>query len=406
MRLQRTLPPAASPIYLTNILHGIRGMIRGKTERERFRRELKDHFNVKYCFLVSSGKAALYCILKALHEIYPDKDEVLTPAFNCYSVPSAIVFAGLKVRLCDINQDTLDFDFTALARELERFDRLLCVVPTHLFGIPADVARVNNIAGNRAIVVEDAAQTFGGSNDGKLLGLSGDVGFFSLGRGKAFSCVEGGIIVTDNDEIGKRLTKVVNALPEYSIIRELQLLIKAMILIFFSHPLLFWLPKGLPFLRIGDTLFERSFALRKLSPFQAGLARGWQAKIERLIAGRSEKAGYWRSHFYANPIPGILSILGPSSPPASPLRFPIRIDNTARRDEILKKSEKQGLGINLTYPQPINKLPELTGQISGNYPCAALCAANIVTSPVHCYVDKKDVEKIKSVMRGSLPAAY
>jgi len=118
MRIGRTLPPAASPIYPRDILSGIKGVFRGKRELNRFQSELKEYFGVKHCFLVSSGKAALTLILKALHKIHPDRDEVLIPAFTCYSVPSAIVRAGLKVRLCDISPDTLDFDFNQLDKIL------------------------------------------------------------------------------------------------------------------------------------------------------------------------------------------------------------------------------------------------------------------------------------------------
>src|SRR5210317_1112301 len=121
MRIGRTLPPAASPIYIRNILNGFKGLLRGQQQIERFRSELKDFYGVKHCFLVSSGKAALTLILRALHDLYPDRDEVLIPAFICYSVPSAIVRAGLKVKLCDVNPDTLDFDYDQLKELLSKY---------------------------------------------------------------------------------------------------------------------------------------------------------------------------------------------------------------------------------------------------------------------------------------------
>ena len=110
MHIGRTLPPAASPIYPRDILSGIKRGFSGKKELNRFESELKEYFGVKHCFLVSSGKAALTLILQALKDMHPERNEVLIPAFTCYSVPSAIVRAGLKVRLCDIKPDTIDFD--------------------------------------------------------------------------------------------------------------------------------------------------------------------------------------------------------------------------------------------------------------------------------------------------------
>ena len=109
LKPQRTLPPAASPIGFIDIAHGIAALRHGEKTRERFKSELQQYFGVKHVFLVSSGKAALFCILKALQKLHPDRNEVLVPAFNCYSVPSAVLAAGLKIRLCDIDPNTLDF---------------------------------------------------------------------------------------------------------------------------------------------------------------------------------------------------------------------------------------------------------------------------------------------------------
>src|SRR5436853_7857991 len=115
MRIGRTLPPAATPIGAWEIVSGVCGIFRGQKELDRFRSELKEHFGVKHCFLVSSGKAAFTLILLALKELSPDRDEVLIPAFTCTSVPSSVVRAGLRIRLCDLSPDSLDFDLPQLA---------------------------------------------------------------------------------------------------------------------------------------------------------------------------------------------------------------------------------------------------------------------------------------------------
>ncbi len=400
MKIQRTLPPAAAPIYLKDIANGIRGMMRGRSERERFRNELQHHFGVKYCFLVSSGKAALHCILKALHEIHPDKNEVLIPAFNCYSVPSAIVNTGLKTRLCDIDLATLDFDFEKLAITLENSDKLLCVVPAHLFGLPIDVEHIRHSSHKAVLIVEDAAQAFGIMNNGKPVGLTGDVGFFSLGRGKAYSAVEGGVIVTNSDSIGKQLAMIVDSLPEYSLFQKLRLGLIAFVLAFFTHPFLFWLPKSLTFLGIGETVFEWNFPLRRLSPFQAGLTRGWKRKLDRLLLGRKTIAELWGSFFHNNPIPGASPIIKHSDPPPFPIRFPVYFTDPFLLNRIIRISDIHGLGISRTYPKPLDKIPELSGQISGEYPQAELCSRNLVTFPVHCYVNKNDIAHIKKEVCG------
>src|SRR5438309_5372822 len=123
MRIGRTLPPAATPIGITEIASGVFGMLHGQKELERFQSELKQHFGVKHCFLVSSGKAAFALALLALKELFPDRDEVLIPAFTCFSVPSSVVRAGLRIRLCDLHPDSLDFDFAQLSAMLSEASR-------------------------------------------------------------------------------------------------------------------------------------------------------------------------------------------------------------------------------------------------------------------------------------------
>ena len=111
MSIKRTLPPAAVPIPWSNILFACFYILRERPDHiKHFVNELKSHFEVNYCYLISSGKAALTLILQTLHELSPERNEVLIPAFTCFSVPAAIKNAGLKIRLCDVDIQTLDFD--------------------------------------------------------------------------------------------------------------------------------------------------------------------------------------------------------------------------------------------------------------------------------------------------------
>ena len=136
MRIGRTLPPAAAPLSLIDLLHGCAAIARPRRALRWFENDLKEYFNVQHCFLVSSGKAALTLILQSLREMHPDRDEVVIPAFNCFSVPSAVIRAGLKVRLCDVNPSTLDFDDESLKRTLSNKNKILCVLPTHFSAFP------------------------------------------------------------------------------------------------------------------------------------------------------------------------------------------------------------------------------------------------------------------------------
>jgi len=376
--------------------------MRGRKALDRFKSELKQYFGVKHCFLVSSGKAAFTLILLALHERYPHREGVVIPAFTCYSAPSSIVRAGLKVKLCDLAPDHLDFDFDALSAMLSEAPaaNVLAVVPTHLFGFPADVPRVRALARDPAIsIVEDAAQAMGETRAGRALGTLGDVGFFSLGRGKAFSCVEGGVILTDRDDIAGALDRLVTGLQGYGLGRSLVTMAKAAAMTLLTHPLLFWIPRSLPFLRLGETLFEPDFPMLRMSSFQAGLAARWRERVRNVRDARTRNVQRW------------MEILGETAmPPRKPrtpalLRLPVRIRDASRRSTLLQESARRGAGIMPAYPGPIHHITELKGAVSaGPFPVAESCAREIVTLPTHQYVAAKDIESIRRLLANAFAA--
>ncbi|MDD2541271.1 MAG: DegT/DnrJ/EryC1/StrS family aminotransferase [Desulfuromonadaceae bacterium] len=388
MRIGRTLPPAASPLHLENIVFGVAGFFKGAGIVERFEDELKAFYQVKYSFTVSSGKAALVLILQALHEIHPERDEVLIPAYTCYSVPSAIVRAGFKVRLCDMVPGTLDFDFDRIVEELEN-PRLLCVIPTHLFGMTADVERVKSLIRRGDIfVLEDAAQAMGGEWDGKKTGTLGDVGLFSMGCGKAFSTVEGGIILTDNDRIGRILEKRLAAIKGYGNFGCLKLFLQAVALSVLINPKIYWLPKSLPFLKLGETHFNPSFPIRRLSSFQAGMAKKWKSAITKLKAVRLVNAN--KIAGYGITLPG-----GCRGAIPNLIRFPVLVADAETKKWILNKSEKMGLGISDGYPDSIDGINELWDFPGGNaFPVAKDIAERMVALPVHSFVNDNDIRDI------------
>ncbi len=401
MKIGRVLSPALAPLTLGNIFSGVAGMFSWEKSQTQFTNELKQVFGVSHCETVSSGKTALYCILKSLHKLSPEKNEVLIPAFNCYCVASAVLRAGFKVRLCEVDPNTLDFDFMMMTKELKNKDRLLCVVATHLFGMHANVSKLKSLINDDSIfIVEDAAQVMGGKENEVPLGLQADVGFFSLGRGKAYTTCEGGIIVTNRNDIDQGVHGVVETLPKHNSVEIGMMIFKAVVLLIFSRPWLFWLPKSLPFLGLGETHFEADFKIRKLSSFQAGLSWNWVKALEKIRKERYENSSFWVSFFNKNQLPGIDSIAKTNSAARDLLRFPIRMHSKELCKKILKLSNLQGLGITITYPLPLNQLPQVTGFAANAFPKAKQCSDLVVTIPVHRFVSKSDRRKIETLLKG------
>jgi dTDP-4-amino-4,6-dideoxygalactose transaminase len=396
MYIKRILPPAAAPLTLSAIFNGFRGLKQGQPEIDKFKEEIKNYFQVEHCFLLSSGKAALTIILMALHRISPDRNEVLIPAFTCYSVPSAIVRAGLKVRLTDINPKTLDYDFEGLKKSLINRNKLLAIICPNLYGIPCNITKIRDLLDNPKIsIIEDSAQAMGGFDGSKYLGSLGDVGFFSLGRGKPFSTVQGGIIITDSADLAEEIHLNVQKEVKQSDAFQFKIILYAIALSILIRPSIFWLPKSMPVLRIGDTIYDAQFPIQQFLPFQAGLARNWEKRIDSLQQVRRNNVHYWQEALtrfsWLQPINN--KIEASSTHPL--IRFPVMVIEAFLRNVLINVSEKKGLGIMPSYPNSIDNINDSVFKHDGQtFPGAMKCASQLVTFPVHGFVTAQDRQNI------------
>ena len=364
---------------------------------EKMESEYKEYFGTDHVFFVSSGKAALYLILLALKSIR-NRTKVIIPAYTCYSVPSAVSKAGLKIVPCDIRAETLDFDYDAL--KILPDDDTLCIIPTHLFGIPSDVDNIKNICKGRGIyIIEDAAQAMGGTFGEKKLGTLGDVAFFSLGRGKNITCGSGGIIVTYSEEIADVLRKVYRGVKRVTVREYLVNIISVVLMILFITPYLYWFPHGLPFLKIGETKFYRDFPVFRLSGFQAGLMRRWREVLDAYNHGRSQIGGYYLKELKLEKTLPIYSFSFPY------LRFPVYAGRNPVKDNV--REHCRFFGITRMYPDSVNNIKEIGDRFNGmSYRNSETIAQTLFTLPTHSLMrnqDKMNVCKIVRNLRDWLP---
>ena len=396
MNVRRTIPPTAAPVSARDLVCGIPGLFSG-TDPGKLENGIRGYFGSDFVFLVSSGKAALFLILKGLSSLR-DRKKVLIPAYTCYSVPSAIVKSGLEIVLCDMDPDTLDFDYPQLERLAD--DKALCIVSTHLFGIPADVDRTRRICEEKGIfLVEDAAQAMGVELDGRKVGTTGDVGFFSLGRGKNITCGSGGIIVTRSEEIAGALRVPYNPMKTESLQESVKTLLELSLMGIFLKPYLYWLPDGLPFLKIGETHFDSNFPTSKMSRVKYGVLNRWKQKIDSFNKTRIDVSEKYKNNLNINRGISIYSRVIPY------LRFPVYLKN----EEVKKKicNEYRHIGISSMYPGSIDTIDEIS-EIVKDYICPAsgMIARKLVTLPTHGFVDGNLGKKICSVINDAMDDKY
>jgi len=176
--------------------------ILGPAVRE-FENQVAAYCGVSFAIGVASGSDALILALKALN-IGPD-DEVITTPFTFVATAHAILHCGAKPVFVDIDPDTFNINPELIRSAITGRSR--AIIPVHLFGHPADMDPVMELArAHNLYVIEDAAQAFGAMYKGKKVGAIGHAGCFSFFPTKNLGCYgDGGMVVTDLPEVAERI---------------------------------------------------------------------------------------------------------------------------------------------------------------------------------------------------------
>ena len=178
----------------------------------RFLREFEEKFaaycGVRYGIATTSGTAALHLALAAL-SIGPG-DEVLIPTFTMAATAFAVCYCGARPVFIDSEPDTFALDANRVSEYLRHQGKkgplkVKAILPVHLYGHPADLDPILELARNYSLaVIEDAAEAHGAEYKGKRCGSLGDLGCFSFYANKIITTGEGGMVVTDNPGLADR----------------------------------------------------------------------------------------------------------------------------------------------------------------------------------------------------------
>lgn len=168
---------------------------------KRFEKAFADKFRVKYAVAVNSGTSALHCCLAAMG--IKKGDEVIVPPLTMAATAFAPILVGATPVFADVDRETFTIDPHKIKEKIT--ERTKAIIPVALYGLPADMDAINEIAEeNDLFVVEDSAQCFLGKYKGRLSGTMGDMGIFSLERSKHITSGNGGVIVTNNEELAEK----------------------------------------------------------------------------------------------------------------------------------------------------------------------------------------------------------
>jgi dTDP-4-amino-4,6-dideoxygalactose transaminase len=182
------------------------GSYEGGKKVQELEAKVRNLIGAKHAIAVNSGTAALHCALLALG--VKAGDEVVVPSFTFVATANVVLVCGAKPVFVDTKED-YNIDPAAFRKAIT--GRTKAVIPVHLYGYPADMDEIREIAGSHSLrVVEDAAESLGAEYKGRQTGRLSDIGCFSMYASKVATSGEGGVISTDDDGLADRLRLVRN----------------------------------------------------------------------------------------------------------------------------------------------------------------------------------------------------
>ncbi len=174
---------------------------------KKFETEFVKTVNRKYGISVCNGSVALEVAIAALG-IGPS-DEVILPTFTILSCASAIVRAGAVPVLIDVEKDTWNMNVKQIETKITKSTKAIMVV--HIYGLPVDMKPVLQLAEKyNLFIIEDAAEVIGQTYYDKPCGSFGDISIFSFYPNKHITTGEGGMVVTDREELAEKCMSLRN----------------------------------------------------------------------------------------------------------------------------------------------------------------------------------------------------
>ena len=321
---------------------------------------------VRHCISCSSGTDALLLALMALG-IRPG-DEVITSPFTFFATGEVIALLAAVPVLVDIEPDTWNIDPTLIEAAITPQTR--AIMPVSLYGQPAEMAPINELAARHGLpVIEDAAQSFGAVYRGRHSGGLSTIGCTSFFPSKPLGCYgDGGACFTDDDALALRMRQGRNHGQEARY-RHASIGINGRL----------------------DTL-QAAVLLAKLDVF------------DREIIARNENADAYTGALLAQAKKGKLRLPVPRPDRTSVwAQYTVELDD---RDAVAAKLHEAGVPTAVHYPVPMHAQPVFTSGTralrSGALPHAESAARRVLSLPMHPYLGRHEIERVVRALENAI----
>ena len=340
-------------------------------EVKDFENRLAEYAGTKHCITCANGTDALEIVLRAWG--IGEGDAVLVPSFTFTSTAEVVVTVGAYPIFVDINPDTFNIDpkqieKTIKAAKENREYKLRAIIPVDLFGLPANYDHILPIAEKYNLrVLEDGAQGFGGSINGKRACSFGDAATTSFFPAKPLGCYgDGGAIFTNDDE----LAELVRSICVHGKEKE-----------------------KYDNIRIGRN--------SRLDTIQAAVLNvKLKAFIEYELDAVNNNAYEYSKHLYDI----VKTPVIPEGFLSSWAQYTIQLENEGQRNGLQNKLKENGIPSMIYYPKPLHlqKAFAYCGMKKDTLPVSEMASRCVLSLPMHPYLTVDDIMKVCSIIKASI----
>jgi perosamine synthetase len=311
-----------------------------------FEKEFSNIVGERPCVAVNSGTSALHLALLSLG-IGPE-DEIIVPSFTFAATVNSVSLTGAKPIFVDIDRFTYNIDVNLIEAAITARTRAILVV--HLYGLPANMNAINEIAiKNNLFIIEDAAQAHGAMINNRITGTFGDAAAFSFYATKNITSGEGGMIVF-KQETSARLARLYrNQGMEQRYKNEI----------------------------VGFNL--------RMTDLQAAIGRAQLKHLKEWTEKRQLNARYLSHHLEGVEVP-----FTPAN--YTHVFHQYTISTKKNRDVLSQKLTERGIGNGIYYPIPVHELQSFNVKL--NLPETTKATQRVLSIPVHPSLTKRDLKYI------------
>ena len=347
--------PIAKPIIGRDVRRAVNKVLRSGNltqgpEVAAFEREFSQFVNERECVAVNSGTSALHLALLSLG--IGAGDEVIIPSFTFAATANSVALTGAKPVFVDIDIKTYNIDPNLIENAITPSTKAIQVV--HLYGLPADMTRIVEIAKrHNLLIIEDAAQAHNAAINGKPVGTFGDAAAFSFYPTKNMTSGEGGMIVFKDKDAARLARLYRNQGMEKRYQNEI----------------------------VGFNL--------RMTDIHAAIGRTQLKHLLKWSKKRQDNAMALSSQ-----LQNIITPIIPNGFSHVFHQYTIRVPKN--RDTFADRLTKAGVGNSVYYPTQVHKLPSFNSALS--LPQTQLATETVLSLPVHPSLSKQELRRVANAV--------